>query len=88
MYVFGLSARLFKYVLVIFRTAWAISSFSCHEKFRVAIYMRWKNTGMDADSEGWDITDIGSGRMKGHALRMGEDDSTYEATIDFKKVQE
>ena len=52
------------------------------------IYMRWKNTGMDADSEGWDITDIGSGMMKWHALRMGEDDSTYEATIDFKKVQE
>jgi hypothetical protein len=52
------------------------------------IYMRWKNAGMPAVCEGWDITDIGSGVMKWHALRVDEDDNTYEMTIDFTKVQD
>ena len=61
------------------------SFYSCHGDM---IYMRWKNTGRPADSESWDITDIGGSVMKWHALRVGEDDSTYEMTLDFTKVQE
>jgi hypothetical protein len=61
------------------------SFYSCHGDM---IYMHWKNTGMDADCEGWDITDIGRGVMKWHALRVGENDSTYEVTTEFTKVQD
>lgn len=66
----------------------SVDDFSFYSCYGDMIYMRWKNAGMPAVCEGWDITDIGSGVMKWHALRVDEDDSTYEVTIDFTKVQD